>query len=159
MYARIVSLGCAVLMAAGCADSSKPNTASTGAGSGSAATNRGITTSTVPEGDVDNEGDVTNTARNKRDRDEGALTADDQSESGGDLETTAEIRRAITKDKSLSVNAHNVKIIAKDGTVTLRGPVDSEEEKSVIVAEAHRVAGDANVVDELEVEGSENESE
>lgn len=95
--------------------------------------------------------DATNTGRNRRDRDGNNLTADDQSESRGDVQTAAEIRRAITKDDSLSVNAHNVKIIARDGAVTLRGPVDSEEERQTILDDAKRIARRAKLVDELEV--------
>lgn len=97
----------------------------------------------------DNE--ATNTRRNRRDRDSNALTADDQSESRDDVQTAAAIRRTITKDDSLSTNAHNVKIIARDGTVTLRGPVDSDDEKATIVNDAKRVARGAKIVDELEV--------
>lgn len=95
--------------------------------------------------------DATNTRRNRRDRDPNALTADNQSESRDDLQTAAAIRRSITKDDSLSTNAHNVKIIARDGTVTLRGPVDSDDEKTTIVNDAKRVARGARIVDELEV--------
>lgn len=161
MKARLFTLGCAVMLAAGCADASKPN-AGGATSTRSTSTDQGVTTSAPAAdgaGGGDQTNDATNTGRNKRDRDEDAVTADDQSESRDDVETTAEIRRAITKDKALSVNAHNVKIISRDGTVTLRGPVDSEEEKSAIVAEAHRVAGDTNVVDELEIEASGSESE
>ena len=39
--------------------------------------------------------------------------------------TTAQVRKAIIADKDLSTYAHNVKIITKDGTVTLKGPVKS----------------------------------
>jgi len=92
-----------------------------------------------------------NTATNKRDRNKSAPTADDQKNNKKDLETTRKIRRAIVKDKSLSVEAHNVKIITRDGTVTLRGPVHSDEEQKAIVAHAAEVAGEANVKSELQV--------
>ena len=45
---------------------------------------------------------------------------------------TRKIRRAVVKDSSLSMMAHNVKIISSNGNVTLRGPVKTEQEKSVI---------------------------
>ncbi|HEX5445960.1 MAG TPA: BON domain-containing protein [Pirellulales bacterium] len=67
------------------------------------------------------------------------------------MQTAAAIRRAITKDDSLSTNAHNIKIIARDGAVTLRGPVDSEDEKTTIVNDAKRIARGSRIVDELEV--------
>jgi len=40
------------------------------------------------------------------------------------------IRKAVMDDKSLSTSAHNVKIIAQDGKVTLKGPVKTDEEKN-----------------------------
>src|ERR1051325_3905357 len=70
-----------------------------------------------------------NTRGNQRDRHEASPTADQQKENPGDRELAKQIRRALTKDKSLSTNAHNVKILAQGGTVTLKGPVNSEEEK------------------------------
>jgi hyperosmotically inducible periplasmic protein len=92
-----------------------------------------------------------NTATNKRDRNKAAPTADDQKNNKNDLETTRKIRRAVMKDKSLSIEAHNVKIITRDGTVTLRGPVHSDEEQKAIVAHAAEVAGQANVKNEIQV--------
>jgi hyperosmotically inducible protein len=65
-----------------------------------------------------------NTRVNKRDRNEASPTADQQKENSTDRELARQIRRAIVKDKSLSTNAHNVKIIAQNGTVTLKGPVN-----------------------------------
>ncbi len=54
-------------------------------------------------------------------------------------------------DKSLSTYAHNVKIISQNGTVTLRGPVRSEDEKAAIEAKAKAVAGVTAVNNELTV--------
>ena len=42
---------------------------------------------------------------------------------------TRKIRRAVVKNFSLSMMAHNVKIISAHGNVTLRGPVKTEHEK------------------------------
>jgi len=92
-----------------------------------------------------------NTAANKRDRNKNAPTADDQKNNRKDIETTRRIRQAIMKDKSLSIAARNVKIITRDGTVTLRGAVHSAEEQKAIAAHAAEVAGEANVKDELKV--------
>jgi len=55
------------------------------------------------------------------------------------------------KDKSLSTYAHNVKVIARDGAVTLKGPVRSEEEKQAVEAKAVEVAGQGKVTDEISV--------
>ena len=64
-----------------------------------------------------------NTKVNTRDRAKGAATADQQKENTTDREITQKIRRALMDDKTLSTYAHNVKIIAQDGQVTLKGPV------------------------------------
>jgi sporulation protein YlmC with PRC-barrel domain len=92
-----------------------------------------------------------NTARNVRDRDGRTLTPLDQSNSQADLEITAQIRKEIIAAKDLSVNAQNVKIITVNGHVTLRGPVDTAEEKRLIGEIAERIAQSGNVDNQLEV--------
>jgi hyperosmotically inducible protein len=92
-----------------------------------------------------------NTGRNVRDRGGETKTPGDQSESEADRTITQHIRQALTADDSLSSNAKNVKIITNDGTVTLRGPVKSEKEKSDIEAKAKQVAGVKQVDNQLEV--------
>ena len=94
-----------------------------------------------------------NTKVNKRDRDQNAVTADQQKMNKSDREITREIRRSIVSDKSLSTYGHNVKIIAQNGNVTLKGPVHSEEERRAIVDKAAAVAGSGNVRDQLSVKG------
>jgi osmotically-inducible protein OsmY len=89
---------------------------------------------------------------NASDRAAGAPTADQQSNSNSDTELTRQIRRAVTKDTSLSVSAHNVKIISSDGSVTLKGPVKNDAEKASIAAKAEAVAGAGKVNNQLEVE-------
>ena len=55
-------------------------------------------------------------------------------------------------DKSLSSYAHNIKIISQNGTVTLKGPVKSDDEKKIVRAKAVAVAGSADkVTDEVSV--------
>jgi len=88
---------------------------------------------------------------NQRDRNKGEVTADQQKENRSDRELARDVRRAIVKDKSLSTDAHNVKVIAQDGMVTLKGPVRSEDEKQAIEAKAIGVAGQEKVKDELHV--------
>src|SRR5271157_5223717 len=56
-------------------------------------------------------------------------SADNQSNAKEDRLTTANIRKAIIADKDLSTYAHNIKIITINGSVTLKGPVKSEDEK------------------------------
>jgi osmotically-inducible protein OsmY len=92
-----------------------------------------------------------NTGKNVRDRADSALTADQQSNSQGDVDITREIRRQLVEDKSLSTSAHNVKIVTVDGVVTLRGPVVSSKERTVIGDTAKKVAGVSKVDNQLEV--------
>ena len=87
-----------------------------------------------------------NTKVNKGDAKSTAVTADTQKNGKSDLKLTQEIRKAVIADKTLSTYAHNVKIIAKNGTVTLRGPVRSEEEKTSVAAKAADAAGGADKV-------------
>jgi hyperosmotically inducible periplasmic protein len=94
-----------------------------------------------------------NSAVNVRDRDPGAMTAGVQSNAKSDVELTREIRRAVVKDHSLSMLAHNVKIVADNGSVTLRGPVNSEEEKAAIASKAQEIAGADKVDNQIEVKG------
>jgi osmotically-inducible protein OsmY len=67
------------------------------------------------------------------------------------MELTRRVREAVVADKSLSTNAHNVKIITINGVVTLRGPVASDTERSKIVATAQQIAGKNKVDNKLEV--------
>ena len=92
-----------------------------------------------------------NTKVNQRDRNQAEPTADQQKENTSDRQLAAQIRRAVVKDKSLSNGAHNIKIIAQNGTVTLKGPVKSEQEKQAIEAKATEIAGTSKVSSELQV--------
>lgn len=95
-----------------------------------------------------------NTDRNKRDRDARTLTPLDQGNSKTDTDTTARIRKGILDLENLSVNAQNVKIITKEGHVTLRGPVKTEEEKRLIGEVASRAVTAEHTDNQLEVEGA-----
>ena len=92
-----------------------------------------------------------NTGVNARDRQAGEPTADQQKANVSDRDMTKNIRRSIMKDKSLSTYAHNVKVISEHGTVTLKGPVRSEEEKRAVEAKAAEIAGQNNVKSEISV--------
>lgn len=92
-----------------------------------------------------------NTKVNSRDRAKGEVTADQQKENAGDRGLTQKIRRSLMRDKSLSTYAHNVKVIATGGQVTLKGPVRSEEEKKSVEAKAVEVAGAGHVINEMSV--------
>ena len=92
-----------------------------------------------------------NTKVNQRDKNQNAATADKQKENQSDRELARQIRKSVVQDKSLSTNAHNVKIIAQNGMVTLKGPVNSAEEKQSIEAKAAQIAGADKVTSELQV--------
>ena len=94
-----------------------------------------------------------NTKVNKRDRAHSEPTADQAKENNSDREIMRKIRRAIVSDKSLSTYAHNVKVIAQHGKVTLKGPVHSDDESKNIEAKAVEVAGAGNVTNQLSVKG------
>ena len=94
-----------------------------------------------------------NTGRNVRDRSGSTLTPGDQSESQADRALTQQIRRAVVADKSLSTTAKNIKIITRDGVVTLRGPVKNPHEKQAIEAKAQQIAGANKIDNQLEVKG------
>jgi hyperosmotically inducible periplasmic protein len=94
-----------------------------------------------------------NSAANKQDRNTTQPTADQAKNAPSDREMMQRIRRDIVDDKSLSTYAHNVKIVAKNGKVTLRGPVHSDDEKRTIEEYARKVAGEGNVTSELTVKG------
>jgi len=92
-----------------------------------------------------------NTKVNERDRSANEPTADQQKENRSDRDITQQIRQSIMKDKSLSTDGHNVKVITQNGQVTLKGPVRSEDEKKAIEAKAAKVAGENKVTSELNI--------
>lgn len=95
-----------------------------------------------------------NSAVNKADRNSAAPTADNAKNSMSDRELMKHIRQDVVKDKSLSSYGHNVKIVARHGKVTLRGPVHSDQEKQAIEEHATKYAGAGNVTNELTVKSA-----
>jgi len=90
-----------------------------------------------------------NTARNADSP--SAQTPVDQAENEADLQISQNIRKAILADDSLSVDAHNVKVITSGGVVTLRGPVRTQQEKAAIEEKARQVSAVTRVDSLLEV--------
>ena len=99
----------------------------------------------------DKKAEPDNTETNERDRSGQTLTSGDQSNSPADLKTTQAIRRAVMKDDGLSMTAKNIKIITANGQVTLRGPVNTAEEKAKIDQLAKSAAGGTKIENQLEV--------
>jgi len=94
-----------------------------------------------------------NTAVNRVDRSDATTTPMDQSNDQASLQVSADIRKAVVADDSLSMMAHNIKIVTEKSTVTLRGPVKTMEEKARIEALASQYAAGATVRNELTVAG------
>ena len=92
-----------------------------------------------------------NTKVNQRDQNATEPTADQQKDNRSDRELTKQIRKSLVNDESLSTYAHNIKVIAQDGKVTLKGPVRSEEEKATVLTKAAQVAGQSNITDEVTI--------
>jgi hyperosmotically inducible periplasmic protein len=95
--------------------------------------------------------DADNTRRNSSGENKNTDTAEKQSNSKDDLSLTQKIRQAVMKEGSLSMNAKNVKIIAREGNITLKGPVDSQQEKDTIGTKAGEIVGKDKVVNQVEV--------
>ncbi|MFL6447134.1 MAG: BON domain-containing protein [Bryobacteraceae bacterium] len=100
-----------------------------------------------------------NTKVNKRDRSQSEPTADNAKNGTNDRELMRQIRHDVVADKSLSTYAHNVKIVAQGGKVTLKGVVHTEEEKKTIEDLARKHAGESNVTDEITIKGDSNKAE
>ena len=92
-----------------------------------------------------------NSEVNVRDKHNTTLTPEDQKETESDIKITADIRKAIIKNKSLSVDAQNVKIITRNGLVTLRGPVETKKESKKLKKIAKHTPGVLKVDNQLEI--------
>lgn len=92
-----------------------------------------------------------NTAVNQRDKAGDSMTPMDQPNNATDIKLAAAVRKAIVDDASLSTTAHNVKLIAASGVVTLRGPVTSDGEKAKVAKIVANVAGVTRVDDQLDI--------
>lgn len=92
-----------------------------------------------------------NTAVNERDRDSRAVTPLDQGNNKADTDLTARIRKSVVERDGLSISAKNVKIITANGRVTLRGPVESEDERRIIEELAVAATSAGSVDNQIEV--------
>ncbi|MBX9694474.1 MAG: BON domain-containing protein [Cyanobacteria bacterium] len=94
-----------------------------------------------------------NTAQNRGATEKDAVTAEKQGNSDVEVKVLANIRKSVMDDEGLSMNAKNAKILysAKKGIVTLRGPVDSQAEKTRVGELAKGCSGVTRVKNELTV--------
>lgn len=93
-----------------------------------------------------------NSAVNQRDQSGLTQTPVDQGNGDYDLRVTQQIRQAIVDHEGLSFTAKNIKVITEAGRVTLRGPVESAAERSVVEKIAIDAAGSGRVDNQLEIE-------
>jgi len=96
------------------------------------------------------DGDASNTGINKRDRDDKTLTPMDQMNNPSDLKITQEIRQALMKGE-FSMAAKNIKVITRNGTVTLRGPVETAAELKQISVLVKAMPGIKSIDNQLQV--------
>lgn len=92
-----------------------------------------------------------NSKQNIRDKDNTTLTPQNQKQDKKDIKITAHIRKVVHKDKSLSVDAHNAKIITRNSVVTLRGPVNNEAESLKLQEISTKTQGVVQVDNQLEI--------
>ena len=95
--------------------------------------------------------DADNSGVNVRDKSGATQTPQKQTDRAEDRKLLAAVRRTVVRDKTLSTSAYNIKMVAKAGIVTLRGPVSSEDEKAKIEKLTLQVAGVARVENQLDV--------
>jgi osmotically-inducible protein OsmY len=94
--------------------------------------------------------ELDNSALNARDKGNTTLTPKDQKENKKDIKITSRIRQAVVRNKALSIDAQNAKIITRDGLVTLRGSVANEAEKIKLQHIAQKSKGVVQVDNQLE---------
>lgn len=76
---------------------------------------------------------------------------DATSMSAEDREVAQRIRLSLVADDSLSASAKNVAIVADDDSVTLRGSVANEQERTTVAANAKQAAPTKTIENELVV--------
>ncbi len=95
-------------------------------------------------------------ARNEVDARRNTVTPLDQLRGNkSDVEFTRRIRELIVGDSSLSMMAHNIKIVTINGVATLRGPVESKMERERIADLAKLVVREKQLRNKLEVKTKE----
>ncbi len=78
---------------------------------------------------------------------------DAQAAESSDEQITEQIRQHIRSDLWLSPSARMMRISTYDGIVTLRGVVESEDERLVVKHIVREVEGVREIIDEIEVPG------
>lgn len=94
---------------------------------------------------------VDNSAANAGDASKYAVTAQNQDNKHGDVKKLGKIRRHITSEKGLSMDAKNIKILVSKSEVILKGPVKNEAEKVKLEEIAKSCCPELAVVSQITV--------
>jgi osmotically-inducible protein OsmY len=153
MKSILIALTCVFTASACAAVKSKPNQEPSSGYNSSGPKQDGSTDSSsiAERGAYEQTKNADNTKVNERDRHTSTLTPMDQGNSGSEMKISADIRKGIMDDPTLSFTAKNVKIITVGTKVTLRGPVKSAQEKETIESVAKRAVGVGEIDNQLEV--------
>lgn len=92
-----------------------------------------------------------NSARNAEVVKDKEPTPMDQGNSDADIKTTKDIRSAVVASDQLSFNAKNIKIITRDGKVTLKGVVADEAEHQKILELSNAYVKADALSDQIEI--------
>ena len=92
-----------------------------------------------------------NTRSDHRDQAPNDQELEQQQSTRSDRDLADEIRNAIHEDTTLSPEAHKLKVVSESGQVTIKGTVQSEEERQAIEAKAEAIAGPRKVNNQLTV--------
>ena len=79
------------------------------------------------------------------------ITADDQAMNTSDMEISRKIRQLIMENKTMSLGAQNVKIISRNGKVTIKGKVATAQEKTLVGEMAENIVGATNVINDAAI--------
>lgn len=79
------------------------------------------------------------------------LTVGEQSNKPVDIAMTKKIRNELMKDDSLSTKAKNIKIITVNNGVTLKGMVDSADEREKVLEHAYTTATKYKIYNQISV--------
>ena len=148
---RIVAVAAALTLAAACGDSdADTQAAAVDSTAAPAAQTTPAASQTAGQAVTGSEAD--NTRMNRRDRNDATKTPTDQSNRSAAVDLVAQVRKAIVHDDSLSAKAHNIKVVANNGVVTLRGPVASADEKARVEKDVAGVSGVSRVDNQLDID-------
>lgn len=76
---------------------------------------------------------------------------DQEANKAKDRNLVASIRQELIKNKTLSSNSKNIQIIIVDKEIVLKGPVNTDSEKTTIISLVNKMATGYSMRDQLEI--------